>query len=390
MPLLDLYREGPAQVREKQINQLIAFAGEGVLRDGNSTSQEFRAFLGAVAAADLQRLANECLTVKFDGSGLALQDVVNQVGRRLGFSVEDGRYRGVPGDIGFDGLWRAPEGHELVVEVKTTDSYRIDLAKVGDYRRALIRDGRIHAAESSILIVVGRQDTGDLEAQIRGSREAWDVRLISVDYLLKLMHVKEGLEDPDTARRIRRVLAPQEFTRVDGIVDLLFSTTEDIKQEDLRDEEEGDADDEPREKAFPPVAFHEACVAKIAVHMGLTFVRQSRAVFQTPDGDVGLVCAVSREYDRATGKGYWYAFHPHQAEQLHGRQQAYVAFGCGSPDKVLVIPFDHFERWLEEFNQTVLESGRFYWHVRIQDEGDRLYLTRKGGAPRVELDQYRV
>jgi len=35
-----------------------------------------------------------------------------------------------------------------------------------------------------VLIVVGRQDTGELEAQIRGSRHAWDIRLISAEALL--------------------------------------------------------------------------------------------------------------------------------------------------------------------------------------------------------------
>jgi hypothetical protein len=51
----------------------------------------------------------------------------------------------------------------------------------------LITSGQLKEDQSSILIVVGREDTGDLEAQIRGSRHAWDVRLISVDALLRLM-----------------------------------------------------------------------------------------------------------------------------------------------------------------------------------------------------------
>ena len=47
---------------------------------------------------------------------------------------------------------------------------------------------------SSILIVVGRDDTGELEAQVRGSRHAWDIRLISADALVKLVNLKETVE----------------------------------------------------------------------------------------------------------------------------------------------------------------------------------------------------
>ena len=58
------------------------------------------------------------------------------------------------------------------MEVKTTDTYRIDLDTLAGYRRALIQGGSITEERASLLIVVGREDTGDLEAPIRGSRHA--------------------------------------------------------------------------------------------------------------------------------------------------------------------------------------------------------------------------
>jgi hypothetical protein len=66
----------------------------------------------------------------------------------------------------------------------------------------------------TLVIIVGRSDTGDLEAQVRGSRHAWDIRLISIDGLLRLMRLKEELDDPKIMEKIRRVLMPQEFTKV--------------------------------------------------------------------------------------------------------------------------------------------------------------------------------
>jgi hypothetical protein len=202
MSLVDLWQSTPKQLSDKHVQQVIGFAGNGKLRDGNSTSEEFRAFIELIPSSDLSRYAAECLESHFEDSGLALQDIVNQSGRRLGLQVIDGRYRGTHNQIGFDGLWSSSDGDQIVVEVKTTDAYRIDLNTIADYRRALIRKGDISEERSSILIVVGRQDTGDLEAQIRGSRHAWDIRIISVDSLFRLVSIREEIEGPSVVRKI--------------------------------------------------------------------------------------------------------------------------------------------------------------------------------------------
>ena len=209
MSLTDLWKTQPNQLKDKQISQLITFAGEGNLRDGNIASKEFREFLGIIPSNLLERYSQECLDKAFPDSGIALQDIVNEIGRRLGFEVESGRYRGSRGAVGFDGLWHSPKENWIVIEVKTTDAYRIELDKLAEYRKRLKEEGRFREDSSSILIVVGREDTGGLEAQIRGSRYAWDIRLISVEYLIRLLHLKEDVEDPLIAERIRAVLIPE-------------------------------------------------------------------------------------------------------------------------------------------------------------------------------------
>jgi hypothetical protein len=143
-----------------------------------------------------QDYADQCLNQSFTDSGLALQDIVNEIGARLGADITPGRYRGTLKHLGFDGLWKFSNGHSIVIEVKTTDAYRIDLNTIADYRKALIENGNITKDTSSMLLIVGRQDTGDLEAQIRGSRYAWDIRIISVDALLRFLSIKEEVEDP--------------------------------------------------------------------------------------------------------------------------------------------------------------------------------------------------
>lgn len=389
MSLRDLWVTAPDQIRQKHIQQIIAFAGDGKLLDGGSSSAEFRAFLAHVPSDLLTRYAAEYIAEAFPNSGHAFQDLVNEVGRRLGFAVTPGRYRGVSGQNGFDGLWLFPDNHAAVVEVKTTDTYRIVLETVANYRRSLIAEAKIDEDKSSILIVVGREDTGELEAQIRGSRYAWDIRVISLEGLLRLLTLKEELEDPETVRRIHAILVPREFTRLDEIVDLVFSTAEDVKQEDIVSEAaDYDVSERRHEPKFVPVAFHEACVARIQVALGSPLIRETRATFRSPDGVLTVVCAVSKEHDRTGFHGYWFAFHPHQRTILQGAARAYVAFGCGSPDQVLLIPFALFDGWLEGMNVTERED-RMYWHVKIAVEGKRLSLTRPG-VTRIDLTQYLV
>lgn len=376
------------QVTDKHVQQLIAFAGSGRLKDSDSGAPEFRAFLSNVPSSFLHRYANECLESSFTDSGFALQDIVNEVGARIGAKVTPGRYRGAAGKIGFDGLWQFPSGHSLIVEVKTTDAYRIDLSKITGYQRALEAQEEICEDASSVLIVVGRQDTGDLEAQIRGSRFAWDIRLISVEALFRLVVIKEELEDPSIIQRIHQILVPREFTRLDEIADILFSTAEEIKQEEADESEETDGK-KSRNPKFTPVAFHQPCIDRITKYLGVNLIKRSRAKYSTPDGSTVVNCAISKEHDPDKHPNYWFAFHPHQREFLLDARTAYVAFGCGSQNQLLLIPFTTFEKWLNSF-WTTEKGDKTYWHVVIHKDKTRFFLHRKKGNARIDLSEYIV
>ncbi len=294
MSLIDLWKNSKNQIEEKHIQQLIAFSGDGQLKDGNNASTEFREFLSNISSNLLIKYANQCLEDSFNGSGFALQDIVNQVGARLGFEVSYGRYRGTSGQIGYDGLWKFPSGHTIIVEVKTTDAYRIDLNTIANYIKQLTKNDTVAEQESSALIIVGRKGTGDLEAQIRGSRHAWDMRLISVDALMSLMKLKENVEDPKTIQKIHDVLIPREFTKLDEIIEIVFSTAEDVKEEEpIEDEEEKD-----KPPKFVPVSFHDACTERIEAHLEISLLKKSKASFSTSDKSTRLICAVSKEHER--------------------------------------------------------------------------------------------
>jgi hypothetical protein len=304
--------------------------------------------------------------------------------------VEPGRYRGTTKQTGQDGLWRFPTGRAIVIEVKTTDAYSINLNTIAGYRKSLIASGDLSEETSSILLVVGRQETDNLEAQIRGSKYAWNIRVISVDALLRLMFIKEELEDPALVHRIHAVLVPHEFTRLDSIAELLFSAAKEIRQDDTEVEVEVEVNEEqgkPAGPKFTPVAFHEDCVKRVQKKLGVSLVKRTRAGYSSPDNETAIICSVSKEHNPENNPNYWFAFHPHQQEFLAPYAKKFMAFGCGSSKRVILVPYDTFKPWLEG-SWTTTNDDRTYWHVVIYRKGERYTLRLRKGQKPVDLTSY--
>jgi hypothetical protein len=318
MALKDIWTRSRQELETRNIQQIISWAGDGHLRDGSAAATDFREYLELIPASLLSQYCQQCLDEAFQESGLALQDLINHVGKRLGFEVEFGRYRGNQQFIGFDGIWRFPSGHQAVIEVKTTSAYQLRLETIATYRLTLVEQGRLSEDRSSILIVVGRDDTSDLEAQIRGSRYAWDIRLISVDALLRLLAVKEELEDPNIVKQIHEILIPREFTKLDEITEVLFTTAADLRSgvesgaEHVAVEASADVD-EPSAVAV----FHARSLEKIQKKLKVALITQTRSSFASVDGATIVVCKASRAYEHRDGTcGYWFGFYEFQMEMI--------------------------------------------------------------------------
>ncbi len=383
MPLTKLWLTNSDQLEDKSIKQIIAFAGNGRLQDKSDASVEFRGYLSHIPSDFLNRYANQCLKEKFDESGFALQDIVNEIGKRIGFDVKNGRYRGATNQPGFDGLWQSRDGFNILVEVKTTDVYRIDLDTIEDYRRQLINEKKLSEQNSAILIVVGRSETGDLEAQIRGSRYAWDIRLISIEALLRLMKIKEDVEDPNIIKKVTSVLVPREYTKLDSIIELVFSTTSEALKDGLSENSANN-----KKRAFIPVSFHDACIKRVELHLKKKLVKRTRSTYTSADGNENFVCAISREHEASGKKFYWYSFLPYQREFLSKVANSYIIFGCGSEKQILLTPFKEFSPWIDKMDKTIRKDGSFYWHVHIFTTGNNFTLHLKSGNPHVDLSKF--
>lgn len=389
MGLLELWNQNRGQVEDKRLHQLIAFAGDGRLLDGGATAAELRQLLAAAPSDRLRRWKDEALQDRYDGFGFVLQDLVNEVGRRLGFHVEFGRYRGRSGEDSADGIWIAQDGHLLLVESKTSSSHRIELAKLADWRRRLTVERGLHDDKVSSLIVIAEEETEELEAQVRGSRSAWELRLLGVDALFKLLSVRETLDDDGIEKQIQSVLVPQEFTRLDKIIDLVFATKEDT---DPRPEPQiEEVDDDPGPK-LPNASFHDLVLPRLEQKLGSPLVRRARVVWAFPDDSVAISCQVSRRYDAPQGANlYWYGLKRTTQEKLSAYPKAWCAFGLGSPEHIVVLPYALLKNHLDGmFTSPDASGGILHWHVRLRSKGEAIELLTERDSVGVDVTQYKL
>jgi hypothetical protein len=169
----------------------------------------------------LRDLINEALANNEIQYSRALQDLVNHLGTFLGFSVNFGRYQGVQGELGHDGLWSTPEGFSIVVEVKTSENFPIQTSKLTGYIAELISQHQIADWQNALgLYVIGRPDPNvkQLENAIVAEKNVHPLRIVSVVSLLTLadMMSEHGLTRDD----VLALLRPSGPT-VDTIVDTI-------------------------------------------------------------------------------------------------------------------------------------------------------------------------
>ena len=393
MSLVDLATEDNSAFSTKSVEQIVKFCGDGNLLDGSECSKEFQDFLILQSTDTLEEYAKFCLDSKFEKSGFVLQDVVNEIGRRLKFEVTNGRYSGTRNHIGFDGLWHDNDNY-IVVEVKTTDAYRINLDTIVEYGNNALSSSN-GATKVTVLIVVGRQDTGDLEAQVRGSRHAWSVRLISVEALLKMLFVNERLEGDYLSEQVKQILLPFEYTKVDEIVDLVFATQHesDIKAQiadDLQDSEEKHSRSSTNYESTPRALLEQKRTKAINAFFkqhALKPKKHSSTNYSDAEKLLHVSCAVSKLY-RFAKQPYWYALHPRWVEFMKEGVEGYFVLACMDRNEAFAIPYELIVENLENLNRTE-KQDRYHWHIRIaKDEQDRLYWNLSKVKQKIALDKY--
>ena len=227
----NLWDTNPTYASNLKLKQILVLAGNGNLYN-EETSQELRQFFGKIDLPTMSKYIEDALSLnkddKFEERGYVLQDIVNEMGNRLGYRVTNGLYRGKRNsENGFDGLWRCPDGSCIIMESKTSDAYTLDLDAIAGYREELIEDRTVERRSSSILIVLGRADKGTFPSLIRGSNYSQNIRIISTRALFDLLSIYDSNSTQMMQRQIMELLKPHDFMQLDNLVELVFPQRED-------------------------------------------------------------------------------------------------------------------------------------------------------------------
>lgn len=182
----------------------------GTLDDatGDNTARvRFRDYLstGLTELGSIRDAVHVCVVQSGPQYARALQDLVNYLGSLIGFEVEYGRYAGVQGKVGHDGLWRSGQ-NVVVVEVKTTDAYAIKTDTLPNYINSLKSEGQIKPDDKVIgLYVYAKFDpqVKQLEHAIIAEKRTQELRVGSVDAVLSLAElIREEIITHDEALAI--------------------------------------------------------------------------------------------------------------------------------------------------------------------------------------------
>jgi len=150
----------------------------------------------------------------------------------------------------------------------------------------------------------------------------------------------------------------------------------------------------PRPPSPPPVSqqerrrsasFHSECVRIAERQLGSVLVKLSQKRYQSGDGNVRVVCAVSTVHGEDSAIPYfWFGVHPAEIEFLKGAKSAFFCFGCGSADKTLLLPLTEVEKRKNEMSR----SARGHWHLVVDELEERLKFRPTGQGHRLDLSEY--
>lgn len=204
------------------------------------------------------------------------------------------------------------------------------------------------------------------------------------------------------------MLTPIEYTRVDGLIDVMFTAAKDVESAVSFSDDEDAPDTPVTAPAAPSTATtakgtwqftdskllqakREAIAAAMGERAGGTFVKKSRAMAWDASHAKRFVCSVSKRYKRNPGTPYWYAYHPGWHEFLRDGAEAHFVLGCLDLPFAFALPLPVLAPLLDAFNTTDKDDGERYWHVKIGQTGpDQYTLLLPKRSDALPIDEYRL
>jgi hypothetical protein len=203
---------------------------------------------------------------------------------------------------------------------------------------------------------------------------------MSADALIRLVLLKEDADEPETGRKIRSLLVPKEYTRLDGMIDVMFTAAKDVESAVESASEEEEAPQELLSSKVKGVwqftdytqlqAKRDEAIAALGRREDANLIKKTRALYWHPSKNVRAACTISKRYTRSPSAPYWYAYHPQWDEFLAEGSRSFVIFGCMDRKEAFAVPLNVMRSCLEALNVSEKEEGGHYWHIHLQESED--------------------
>jgi hypothetical protein len=158
----------------------------------------------------------------------------------------------------------------------------------------------------------------------------------------------------------------------------------DVEIPDDPPDEDVDDDDSGEKRA----GFHAEIIPLIEQNLGTPLVKQARVLWAAPDDSVLVSCQVSKKFDR-TDVDYWFGLKRSTKEALDDHPNGYCAFGLGSPDKVLLVPFSVVAENIDNLHMSPDQEGKIrHWHIRFREQDGRMELLFVSDQGTLDVSDY--
>jgi len=191
-----------------------------------------------------------------------------------------------------------------------------------------------------------------------------------------------------------------EFTRLDGLVDIMFTTATDVEsglvEAAIETIEATDvaapATNTPSGWQFTDTAVLDKkrndIIEALSRKIGSKLIKKSRALYWDASHEKRVACSISKRYTRG-GYSYWYAYHPTWDTFLGEAQTAYFVLGCMDLPEAFALPLDVIRSHLGTLNTTTTDKDYTYWHIHLVDtpQGIALVIPNRDNLP---LREYHI
>jgi hypothetical protein len=158
------------------------------------------------------------------------------------------------------------------------------------------------------------------------------MRLISVEGLVALVRLRESTESPVAGAKLRSILIPMEYTRLDGLIDVMFTAAKDVEGGDETKVPPEEGEDGGSGWRFTDPKLIEAKRESIAQAFGdresTKLIKKTRATYWDASHTKRIVCTVSKRYLENAAAPYWYAYHPSWDSFLGEGTTGHFVLGC--------------------------------------------------------------